>query len=281
MTPKAVTLSEGSDPSVCPCGRSHSAPRQRRKAPGLADHSQLSAKIYDARASGKAEMGEALGEWNVNFAHNCERPIQLKRSASGGALFATYRVRCRTCPPCLRASMWRWLRSMEAHIAATASKGRRTWFGTLTLRPEAQQATLHQALVQWMQSHGSSGVPDWWDDPACDYRFALHRAVLVREIQLYWKRLRKAGHRFKYIVVFERHKSGLPHMHWLVHEAGDRITKDALQKQWHLGFTKVKLVCAEHNRKAAYYVSKYLSKNKQSRQLASLCYDTIKYPLKG
>jgi len=281
VTPKAVTLSEGSDPSVCPCGRSHARPRKPRKHPGLVDHATLVDRIYDAKAEGRAAQRDRLGEWDVDYSHNCERPLPMRRSASSGALFATLWVRCRQCPPCLRANMWRWLRSMEGHILDGAANGKRTWFGTITLRPEAQGATLHQAMLKWMHEHAhGSGVPDWWDDPNCDFRFAMHREVLLHELQKYWKRLRKAGHQFKYIVVFERHKSGWPHMHCLVHEVGDKITKAALQGQWPHGFTQMKLVDGDA-RKAAYYVSKYLSKSRQARQLASVRYDLVKYPLNG
>lgn len=167
---------------------------------------------------------------------------------------------------------------MEGHTLHGAVNGRRTWFGTLTLKPEAQAWALDLARQEWMLEHGSAVVPDWWDDPSCDLRFSLQRAVLVRECQLYWKRLRKAGAQFKYCLVFERHKSGLPHMHFLLHEESEHITKATLQKQWHLGFTQVKLVDGDP-RKAAYYVAKYLSKSNQSRQIASTRYDLIKYPL--
>lgn len=247
----------------------------------MADHTELVGRVYDAKAEGRAVLEEGRGIWHVQYAGNCERPLPMARSATRGAITAIMHVRCRTCPPCLKANMWRWLRSMESHILHTQEQGRRTWFGTLTLRPEAQQDTLRQAWGKWMAENATgSGVPEWWDDPRCDLRFAYHREVLVRELQLYWKRLRKTGARMSYIVVFERHKTGLPHMHFLLHEDGEQITKAALQRQWDLGFTQVKLVRADAARSAAYYVSKYLSKSKQSRQLASLRYDTYKYPLR-
>ena len=171
---------------------------------------------------------------------------------------------------------------MEAHIEQATNNGRRTWFGTLTLTPSAQEEFVRIAREKWMLSDlsgGSSDIPEWWDDPFCDYRFSLVRDELVAELQKYWKRLRKAGHRFKYIVVFERHKSGHPHMHCLLHEVGDPITKRELQAQWPHGFTQMKIVA--DGRKAAYYVSKYLSKSKQARQIASTHYDTQKHPLNG
>lgn len=197
---------------------------------------------------------------------------------------ADYYVRCRRCKACLRARMGYWLHHSMANTRATMQQGLRTWFGTLTLRPEAQSALLDRARQKWLEEResGSSKVEDWWEDPKCDYRFALHRAELLRELQLFFKRLRKAGHAFKYFVVFERHKSGLPHIHWLLHESQSVITKDQLQKQWHLGFSQVKLVGGhdrKHKRKlspefASYYVAKYLAKEFQSRQIVSIKYRT-------
>lgn len=283
-TRRAVTLSEDSYPSVCPCGRSHAIRRRSRKRPGPADHDEMVGKVYEAKAEGKAIPGDRPGEWLVNYAGNCEAPMRMRRYADSGALLADYFVRCRRCKPCLRARMGFWVHHATRMAERTEAEGRRTWFGTLTLSPSAQRSTLDLALQKWLTETDlpSSAIPDWWDEPSCDYRFAIHRTALVREVQLYMKRLRKAGHQFKYFVVFERHKSGLPHIHWLLHETGDPIRKSALQAQWSLGFTQVKLVggyCKKRKRKlspvfAAHYVAKYLAKEFQSRQLVSINYKT-------
>lgn len=238
-------------------------------------------KVYDAKAEGLAAPGERFGEWVVTYSKDCLAPLRMRRHSDKGALMADYMVRCRRCAPCLRARTRFWTYHAVEQTRRTEAQGLRTWFGTLTLRPEAQRDTLNQACLAWMAEAPGSGVPDWWDDPTCDERFKLHRAVLVRELQLYFKRLRKAGHKFKYFVVFERHKSGLPHIHWLLHECGpEQITKTELQSQWKLGFTQVKLVGGYDKKRkrvlnpsyAAFYVSKYLSKSYQSRQLVSVGY---------
>lgn len=242
-TRRAVTLSEDSDPSECPCGRSHARAGRARKRPGPQSHADMVSAVYDARASGKAVPGDRAGEWLVDYSGSCTNSHRIRRHSDSGQLMADYWVRCRRCPACLRARMGFWLHHAVGMTRATEEQGLRTWFGTLTLSPESQQATLAIARQQWMQDYGvSSQVPTWWDDPKCDYRFGLHRAVLVRELQLYFKRLRKAGHAFKYFVVFERHKSGWPHIHWLLHESQVAIKKDQLQEQWKHGFSHVKLV---------------------------------------
>lgn len=205
--------------------------------------------------------------------------MPIKRNSDTGALFATYWVRCRRCKPCLKAKAGYWTAKVVERTRETADAGYRTWFGTLTLDAEAQRSLRDSAMLKWMTAGHLSGVPDWWDDPLCDERFRLCREVLVRECQLYMKRLRKKGHRFKYFLVFERHRSGLPHVHWLLHEE-TVIRKQDLQAQWPHGFTQVKLV-GGYSRKwrrklspefAAWYVAKYLSKAYQSRQLVSIRY---------
>ena len=153
--------------------------------------------------------------------------------------------------------------------------GRRTWFGTLTLSPTSQALLVQRALDR-SRAEPDGPQPDW-DNPQCDTRFAMVRDEFLVEVQRYWKRLRKAGHVFKYFLVFERHKSGLPHAHFLLHEQGEKITKRALQGQWPFGFTNVSIVGGRSKNaaapeRAAWYVAKYLSKSYQSRQVASLGY---------
>jgi len=172
-----------------------------------------------------------------------------------------------------------WALAAVEQTRLAQEQGRRTWFGTLTLRPEAVAMIQDRAFEEWAQIRDSASVelPDWLSDPQCDFRFAMLRGQLVGECQKYWKRLRADGHRFKYFLVFERHKSGQPHMHWLLHEDGEPILKRHLVTQWSHGFAKVKLV-GRNSRKnvsperAAWYVAKYLGKAVQARQIASRLY---------
>ena len=241
----------------------------------------MASAIYEAQLRGDAQPGQRPGEWVVNYAHDCERPYVVRRMAVRGALMADYCMPCRSCPPCRKRKMGHWAYRAINEARAAQQEGRRTWFGTLTLNPSTMSETLQQALEGYMEGSDTGEVEDWWEDPLCDYRFALHRKVLTAELQKYWKRLRKAGLEFSYLAVFERHKSGLPHIHWLLHENGSPIRKAVLQDKWTHGFTKVKLVKNGYDKKrkrkvsiefAAFYVCKYLQKHQQSRQLASQCY---------
>lgn len=157
--------------------------------------------------------------------------------------------------------------TVQSHAA-----GLRTWFGTLTLAPEWQDELLLRARKR-------SKEPDaeWWREKQCTERYKLVCNEFLREVQKYWKRLRNAGHKFKYIVVFERHKSGLPHAHFLLHEQEGTILKRSLRQSWPCGFFQATLVGgtarkAADPKKAAWYVVKYLSKTNQTRLRASQGY---------
>lgn len=189
----------------------------------------------------------------------------------------TMKVRCRKCSTCLRARTNYWGYAAMNQTIQTEKAGLRTWFGTLTFTRDFQQELLMRAIDRHMIEAKTSDVPEWFRDELCDQRFAAVRREVVKEVQRFWKRLRKAGHAFKYFVVIERHKSGLPHVHFLLHEQEARILKRHIQAEWPFGFSNVSIVggkgrFAAAPQRAAWYVCKYLSKSTQARQLASLGY---------
>lgn len=171
-------------------------------------------------------------------------------------------VRCRRCAECLkaRAQMWR----MRA-IAETAAHPR-TWFGTITLRPEEQFKALSLARLRLARQ----GLD--FDALEENEQFGERHAVISKEITKYLKRLRKqSGSKFRIILVAEAHKSGAPHYHLLVHETNvsEPIRHAVLTGQWKLGFTNFKLV---NGKSAASYVCKYLAKSAAARVRASVGY---------
>lgn len=274
-------LSEPSQASGCPCGRSHQ------------DHIIVGRKVekpvFNHRAAGEAaakasEANKLLlvyGRTILQFAGNCERPIEIdgiarKFSTEGRRL--TYQVRCRKCSLCLQAKMRYWAAAGYHQTRSALDAGKRTWFGTLTFSAEWQARLANAAQEKWMiENSNSSEIPTWWEDQLCDHRFSLVRKEVVHELQKYWKRLRKAGHKYKYLVAIERHKSGNPHIHWLLHEVDAPIRKRHLQAAWPHGFTKIVIVGGKSRNsanaaKAAHYVVKYLSKSAQARQIASKGY---------
>lgn len=174
-----------------------------------------------------------------------------------------------------------WVARAAAETSACAASGLRTWFGTLTMRPDVHEVHEQLAFQEWAGTQpGASVSKANWDALKAEERWPFVRYQALHEVQKYWKRLRKAGHKFRYFVVFEPHQSGRVHMHWLLHEAGSQpiLYKD-LQAAWGLGHAKTVLVGGRSKRsgpprKAAFYVAKYLSKSWQSRQLASVRYGT-------
>lgn len=167
-------------------------------------------------------------------------------------------VRCRKCGPCLRyrAAVWRYRAQAEYHEAA------RTWFATFTLKPEEHFKVLCQARVRWTG----------FDQASDQDQFRMRHCIISSELTKYFKRLRKqTGSKLRYLIVAEKHKSGLPHYHALIHEVSvDSPVRHAqLSGQWRLGFTQFKLV---DDPKAAAYVCKYLAKDASARVRASLAY---------
>lgn len=287
--------------NVCPCGRVHHKEWRRPPTRRPTPEKELRERLYEVLTAGKLDLEE--NRHIARFAGDCERPIQIEQNSDRGNLFVAYKVRCRKCGPCLRARQFYWARAAMRHSEATHRAGLRTWFGTLTFTPEAQRHCLESAMMRWAdQPHRSGVIPDWWDEAHCDERFRLVREEMVELTKLYWKRLRKGVKRctkcypkgpakgrgwdhppakFKYFLVFERHKSGLPHIHWLMHETEAPILHKTLQCQWPHGMVKIVLVKGDDIRRAGFYVSKYLGKAVQARQIASLGYAKNKVPLQG
>lgn len=222
------------------------------------------------------------GTFRRNMAGNCEQP---KYVFSKGAKPLTYRtksmttgtiqsseitevitletaVRCRMCPSCSRAKAYFWRMRAQNEISAA----NRTWFATYTFTPQWQVRLRYSAGLRLARS----GI-----DLDALHPDEQHREIsgfAVKEFQLYIKRLRKMGANIRYLLVVEAHKSGLPHLHALVHEPSEPVRHASLTAQWSCGFSNIKLVAEFENRKAAAYVTKYLTKSLQTRMRGSVGY---------
>lgn len=124
--------------------------------------------------------------------------------------------------------------------------------------------------------------------------FKARHEEISKEITRYLKRVRKESGSFRYLIVCEAHKSGMPHYHGLIHEHGNRVRWDALHDQWTLGISEIVLVKDgdlykevywEHGKRKwrwtaeplaagqiARYCAKYLSKSVLARVRASQAY---------
>lgn len=105
-------------------------------------------------------------------------------------------------------------------------------------------------------------------------QFRARCSAIGVELTKWLKRIRKSsGALIRYCLVAERHKTGLPHFHILVHQCHDvTITKRQLQDAWRLGHSHFKLVAADDG--ASHYVSKYVGKDASARIRASRSYGT-------
>lgn len=179
-------------------------------------------------------------------------------------LVLTMALPCRKCDRCRARRQRRW----SARARAETRSSVRTWFGTLTMRPDAHMTMLSRARVRLAHQ----GV-DFDKLPFGEQFIERHKESSV-ELTKYLKRVRKeSGAKIRYLMVAEHHKSGLPHYHLLVHEQDkDCGVKHAtLSNQWSLGFEKWRLVT---DLREATYLCKYLSKATVARVRASGAYGT-------
>lgn len=176
-------------------------------------------------------------------------------------LTLTITLRCRKCDRCLKLRQRLWSDRARRETATA----RRTWFGTLTLKPETQLMMLSRARKRLSMQ----GI----DFETLSFReqFAERVKQISLEITKYLKRVRKeSGASLRYLLVAEHHKSGLPHFHMLVHELDEiGVRHSTLSKQWGLGFEKWRLVSEPSE---ALYLTKYLSKTAAARVRASRGY---------
>ena len=241
--------------------------------------------VSDRTAREAAYAAHLIGADRADYAGDCQSPVTvpltgmsdrrleaLRRFASSDADYATVNgqtywkgpgagtpavrhidvsVRCRKCDTCLRARRRHWAARAQSEMGAAY----RTWFGTLTLTPERQ---FH--LICTARTALARGGTDY-DSLSPEDQFMERCKPLVREVQLYWKRLRREGAAFRYMVAIERHKSGAPHVHVLVHEYGQAVRHRQLTAHWRWGFTKFNLVAEGESLKAARYVAKYITKS--------------------
>lgn len=190
-------------------------------------------------------------------------PPDVSMERYGGVRNVDIAVRCRKCPACLkaRAALWR------GRMVAETASANRTWFITLTVDPARQSYCRNVARA----AIAEQGLI--WDRLEPDDRFNQQCKPLVAEFQRFMKRLRKrSGASVRYCLVVERHKSGDPHLHLLLHEREGVARWRDIDAAWAWGFHKSNLVQAEDARAAANYAAKYLTKSAANRIRASRHY---------
>lgn len=219
--------------------------------------------------------------FKVDYAGNCQNPVTIFRD--GVSLHKTTRSRvygtaterpvmtelevpCRKCDNCLRrrAAHWRMRANSEWQAAS------RTWFGTLTLRPDIHFRVTAECRLRWAKALEPEDRD--FDTFPPERQFAERHSVISKEITRFVKRIRESsGAELRLLCIAEEHKSGLPHYHMLIHEANPQtsISKAQLEAGWKWGFSHWRLV---KDARAASYATKYLSKSSMARVRASLDY---------
>lgn len=229
--------------------------------------------IYGIAAASIGAGGEQASathhKWDISG--NCERGFHkilyshkevLPSGSENAPMSIELITRCRKCSKCLQArgNLWR------ARALIETKRASRTWLATLTLSPQA-----HYEIMCEIRSHeGSQGVDyDALPEPE---QFGLRHNAIGKHLTRWIKRVRKNSKApFKYLLVAEAHKSGLPHYHGLFHESHPErpLRYDVLQHSWPLGFARYKLV---KDARGAAYASKYLAKSALARVRASVGY---------
>lgn len=193
-------------------------------------------------------------------------------SGGRGTLVVELTTRCRRCDQCrkARSNEWRW------RVREELRRAPRSWFGTLTMGPAEQYRMLSAAR----HLAATKAVP--WNALSDEEKFRRVALTSLKEVTKYIKRVRKQAQvPLRYICVTEKHKSGLPHFHMLVHEVELKpVTHKILSEQWTLGFEKWRLVPIE-DLSHARYVTKYISKEAATRIRASLHYGQSTSPVGG
>lgn len=230
---------------------SHFAPRAETQAAGrlLEYNAQLTPRGLTPRRIRIEDPWKVIRHGaEARYHGDCVSPVALQLESnwlkwSGDdrrAFNCAMSVRCRKCPQCMDQSARCW----TARAYQELQRSHRTWFCTLTFAPKSYP--------------GPSGPTP--------LEFAR------RQFTLFAKRLRKNGGSFRYLAVLELHRSGMPHIHCLLHEAVPGGLKwSMVDKEWReLGFHKTKLAKSDF---PVSYLTKYLFKRSPvSRVRASINY---------
>lgn len=192
-----------------------------------------------------------------------EPPGSFVVSKANPPAFLDMWVPCRKCEHCLarRAAHWR-LRARSEFDAA-----QRTWFATLTYHPVVLFRNLTRTRVRLAKARVH------YEELPPHEQFIEAERECFSDVQRWLKRLRKnSGATIRYLAVTERHKSGDPHFHVLLHEQCPErpLRYDAdLKGSWGEGFDSFRLL---GDKKEAAYLAKYLSKDLSARVRASKGY---------
>lgn len=214
-------------------------------------------------------------EWDISG--SCENPTTRELVSVNDATFSKknhnwsrtngqrrmiLHARCRQCSKCLYLRSHQW----SLRILSEVRDAPRTWFTTFTLTSR-EQWRIRTLAYQRLRSRG-------WTDNDVDVKTEWIEVCrqFGKLLTDFFKRVRKnTGRTFRYVLVSERHKSGDPHFHALIHDVSGKLTYRELTGEWPYGFMHCKLV-EDTPERVPYYVTKYVAKYALSRIRCSLRY---------
>lgn len=229
-------------------------------------YSDFKRLVGDAIAAGAQPRGNGSLQWDIS--NGCSNPfdytVRCFDSSHTQHRYVDLSTPCRKCERCLKLRGAHWRLRMQAEISAA----KRSWLVTLTASPE-RHAWLDMAADMNATRRGLI-----WAEMSDEERFRYCNAAAGPELTKYVKRLReRSPGALRLCLVTERHKSGRPHWHALIHEADEAGTRHRhIKESWRWGFSDAKLVTDHRSEKTAWYVAKYISKSSLSRVRASRGY---------
>lgn len=204
----------------------------------------------------------------------CGRPIVIDQEGDGHwavnpagfpvrepSRTLSLQVRCRKCEGCLKERRCMWANRAVSEWQEADKRGGRTWFLTLTFRPEEHYRLKTQARLRVAAAGGDLDAMSWSE------RYGEFLREYHATVSLFLARVRKglakrgwSEGKFRYLMVPEPHESGNIHYHALLHEFSDDypLRKLRIEQAWGLGFIQAKLVGSPE---ATRYVTKYLGKH--------------------
>lgn len=204
------------------------------------DEATLSMAAAVALKGGQRSILTFQGSWTPW----CDDPREVYRAVKPGtpgkrSVEVSFKTPCRRCEKCRTHKRLQWRQRAIHELQKATAQGRRSWMVTLTF-------SAHHLAGILMSAEGP--LP------------AQVELAAYPHVQRYFKRLRKAGHRFRYLAVYERGEAtGRSHYHVLLHELGPRPIPKAEIETWWRSNVHARLVSA--NDGAGSYVTKYLTKS--------------------
>jgi len=228
-------------------------------------------KLFEASPAARATFRMAVkialagGQIGASEYHSarkpyCDDPVLVGRRTHPSDPVRTIEVSmwapCRKCGKCLLFRQMKWRARAVSELRMTHERNKRSWWITLTFSPHH----LAGILIEASKEKGNE----------------VQRvdAAAYRHVQLFFKRLRKQGAKFRYFAVFERGETtGRPHYHLFLHEIGSRpIIGSQIESQWrsHVHARLVNMDGAKSG--LASYITKYATKSVDTRPRASQGY---------